>query len=72
MGDYFINHDIRIPIKRPVFHGKYQFFLFAAQVVVLMMRLVGGVNPRRLVTLPRFRCEWTATLRKINGWKMKI
>ena len=21
-GDYFINHDIRIPINQPVFHGK--------------------------------------------------
>ena len=21
--DYFINHEIRIPIKQPVFHGKY-------------------------------------------------
>ena len=28
-GDYFINHEIRIPIKQPVFHGKYPALFFS-------------------------------------------
>ena len=31
-GDYFINHDIRIPINHPGFTGKYGRFFFVAQM----------------------------------------
>ena len=27
-GDYFINHETRIPIKEPGFNGKYPSFFF--------------------------------------------
>ena len=27
--DYFINHEIRLPIKQPGFNGKYVFFVVA-------------------------------------------
>ena len=31
-GNFFINHEIRIPIKRPVFHGTYPIAGFSLNV----------------------------------------
>lgn len=35
-GDYIINHDMRIPIKQPVFDGKYPSLCFPSRILVLV------------------------------------
>ena len=50
--DYFINHDIRIPIKQPVFHGtRIRPFLFESKANVFFFRGSRGEKSMSCVCL---------------------